>query len=648
MSEQELEPAASAGTSVAPPGPAGRRDSAERGEARSARTTLEAARERVGGSLRDGGWREALAACRETRPELAPEVVDQVGHRAFDEGAFEALWEGLTELPAAVKSDPAVAYWLFVTATAVNRQAEVMPLVAAVLRSAPAPELRAAVAVTQPDNEVDAETKRALDAHESAATMRARAFALALEGDRDTPVLLFRRAMALAEHADAGHLVVACAVDVANQELSLGRYRSGRYWARWALDEYERRGVREEHRRELAAATLAFGHILLGELDAAREVLRGVRVDLAKAGMPSYEAVVSTAGDMHLLDGRLDEAETLFTTLRRRSPLTQVASASLDVVKVHLARGDHVAAREAAEYAYSLSRGAPRFQSAIGALGLGMVLSYADPGSGAEVLGAAARQFELTSLQLFQTQALLWLARCHLRTGRLDQAVRALAEAELGTRELAEPGWRLLLADDPVHRELLGLARGGGDALKVKLLGAPRLEYRAREHALTLRQCEVLAVLCERDDGVTTAELRRLVFDDVVGEGTVKSTVSRLRQVVPISASPYRIEVPFECDFKLVLALLAAGKVHRAVQHYSGPLLPGSDAPGVVELRLHVEECLRRAVIGSQDPDLLIQFATAVGDDLELWESARASLPGGDYRLPLVIARIRRVREAWR
>jgi len=117
---------------------------------------------------------------------------------------------------------------------------------------------------------------------------------------------------------------------------------------------------------------------------------------------------------------------------------------------------------------------------------------------------------------------------------------------------------------------------------------------------------------------------------------------------VPISASPYRIEVPFECDFKLVLALLAAGKVHRAVQHYSGPLLPGSDAPGVVELRLHVEECLRRAVIGSQDPDLLIQFATAVGDDLELWESARASLPGGDYRLPLVIARIRRVREAWR
>src|SRR5690606_42062101 len=135
-------------------------------------------------------------------------------------------------------------------------------------------------------------------------------------------------------------------------------------------------------------------------------------------------------------------------------------SARLAVVRGLLAGGDHVAAREAAEYAYSLSRGAPRFQSAIGALGLGMVLSYADPGSGAEVLGAAARQFELTSLQLFQTQALLWLARCHLRTGRLDQAVRALAAAELGTREPAGPGWRLLLADDPVHRQRPPVARG--------------------------------------------------------------------------------------------------------------------------------------------------------------------------------------------
>src|SRR5690606_11332412 len=146
----------------------------------------------------------------------------------------------------------------------------------------------------------------------------------------------------------------------------------------WALGEYARRGVREEHRRELAAATLAFGQILLGELDAAREVLRTVPVDVAKVGMPTYAAVVSTVADMHVLDGRLDEAHGLFTTLKRRAPLTQVASASLDVTKVNIARGDLLAAKESAEYAYSLSRGAPRAQAATGALGMGMALSYFD------------------------------------------------------------------------------------------------------------------------------------------------------------------------------------------------------------------------------------------------------------------------------
>lgn len=610
--------------------------------------SLEAVREQVRGWLRRGRWREALAACLRADVGLVPEFVDQVGHRAFDEGDLEGLWALLTGLPEGVQSHPSVAYWLFVTASGVNRQAEVMPLVTAVLRNSPAPELRAAVAVAQPGVEVAAETQRAIEAHESVVTIRARAFALAIEGDRHSPLVLYRRAMALAESADAGHLVVACALDVASHELALCRYKSGRDWARWALDEYARRGVREEHRRELAAATLAFSHMLLGELDAAREALRTVPVDAEKVGIPAYEAVLSTVGDMHLLDGRLEEAHELFTAAKRRSTLKQVAFNSLDVVKANIARGDLVAAREAAEYAYSLSRGAQRAQAAIGTLGLGMALSYFDVDGAAELLESAARQFEQTHLQLLQTQALMWLARCRLEAGRRDDAVRALAQAAEGTRELGEPGWRLLLACDPVYAELRAIAHGGGEALKVRLLGGRHVEHRAREVDLTLRQCEVLAVLCDREDGVTTSELRRLVFGDEVGEGTVKSTVSRLRQLVPVSPSPYRIAVPFECDFKRVLALLAGGRVHQALQHYAGPLLPESEAPGVVELRLHLEECVRRAVIGTGDPDLLIQLATSVGDDLELWEEARASLSAGDYRLPLVNARIRRLKDAWR
>ena len=73
-------------------------------------TALEEARERVGGCLRSGRWREALVACLETDVGLVPEVVDQVGNRAFDAGEFEALWQALSGLPSAVQSHPNVAY----------------------------------------------------------------------------------------------------------------------------------------------------------------------------------------------------------------------------------------------------------------------------------------------------------------------------------------------------------------------------------------------------------------------------------------------------------------------------------------------------------------------------------------------------------
>lgn len=610
--------------------------------------SLESVREVVAGRLRQGLWREALAVCREKAATLVTEVVDQAGNRAFNEGDFTGLWRELSQLPEAVQCDPAVAYWLYVTATAVNRQAEVMSLVSTVLVGSAAPELRAAVAVTKPGADAGAETLKALEAHESATTMRARAFALALEGDRHSPILLFRRAMALAEHSDASHLVVACAIDVANQELALGHYKSGRDWARWALDEYERRDLKEPHRREVAAATLAFAYMLLGDLAAARLALSEVSVQPPNLGIPSYEAVVSTVADMHLLDGRLDEALSLFTELRRSSPLTQVASASLDVTKCRLAMGDLDGALESAEYAFSLSRGAPRAQAAIGTLGMGMALSYLDVARATTLLETAARQFEQTNFQLFQTQAAMWLALCHMRQGRADQAARSLTLGSDGLRELSDTGWRLLMACDEQHAQLTSLWRGGGSPLKVNLLGSAAVEYRSQTLSLTSRQREVLAILCEREAGVTVEELRELVFGSHAHVGTVKSTVSRLRQLIPISPSPYRLLVPFECDFKQVLAFIATGQAHRAVQHYSGPLLPGSRAPGVADLRLHVEECLRRAVIAASDPDLLIQLATAQGDDLELWESARASLAHGDYRLPLVIARIRRIREAWR
>jgi hypothetical protein len=67
-----------------------------------------------------------------------------------------------------------------------------------------------------------------------------------------------------------------------------------------------------------------------------------------------------------------------------------------------------------------------------------------------------------------------------------------------------------------------------------------------------------------------------------------------------------------------------------------------------VELREHLEESLRQAVLASGDADAMIDLANQQGDDLELWEETRRHLPPNDPRRPLANARIRRIRKRWR
>ena len=52
-------------------------------------------------------------------------------------------------------------------------------------------------------------------------------------------------------------------------------------------------------------------------------------------------------------------------------------------------------------------------------------------------------------------------------------------------------------------------------------------------------------------------------------------------------------------------SLLGAGEVREAAEAYAGPLLPGSDAPGIVAARERLEAWLRQAVMTADDPEAL-------------------------------------------
>lgn len=128
----------------------------------------------------------------------------------------------------------------------------------------------------------------------------------------------------------------------------------------------------------------------------------------------------------------------------------------------------------------------------------------------------------------------------------------------------------------------------------------------------------------------------------------MKALISRLRGTIPVESRPYRLAVPYRADFLELIELLKRGQVRQALNLYKGPLLPESESPAVVELREHIDEALRQAVLESGDAEAMIELANRTGtEDLELLETALEFVPQNDPQSPLLRARIRQVRRDW-
>ena len=130
--------------------------------------------------------------------------------------------------------------------------------------------------------------------------------------------------------------------------------------------------------------------------------------------------------------------------------------------------------------------------------------------------------------------------------------------------------------------------------------------------------------------------------------GALKALLHRLREKgFRIACSPYRLENPPPSDLRAFLRALSRGDLEEALALYQGPLLPWSQAPGVEELRLELEEALRQAVLAQGDTENLFLLAERLGEDLEVWEALLERLPSQDPRLPIVRARVARLRREY-
>ena len=219
-----------------------------------------------------------------------------------------------------------------------------------------------------------------------------------------------------------------------------------------------------------------------------------------------------------------------------------------------------------------------------------------------------------------------------------------------GTRAFAEPVGheeafivRTLTAKGTARRPQL---------LKLSLLGRDRAdaELGGRPIDLSRRHSEVLALLSMRPVGMTTDELSADLYGDRGTPSTTRVEVHRLRKLMGewIDTDPYRLSNDVESDVARVKGLLDRGAVRDAVEHYEGPLLPHSEAPGVVREREALDGWVRQAVMTSDDDEALWAWVQSASgeDDFPAWSRLLVHLDFRDPRRSLAAARVGALRAA--
>jgi tetratricopeptide (TPR) repeat protein len=596
--------------------------------------------------LNRGAASEAFELAVRSRLQLADDLIARAGRVYFDRGQYRRAFRLLDGLGRRVRGQSdELMRWYFAAATAVNEHVRVKAEIQEHLMMHEAPELRALFAGAFPDQDLLAETQRALDAAETPLTLRMHAFALSQHAGGDDGAKYLFRALRMAEALGHADMVMACASGFADFWVKRGAYRDAVEWARWSLDWHVRRSLRDEVRRLAVLSLSCFARMLIGDIFDLESSLQELDINLT--GIPTMESTVSTRADWCLLNGNFPEAVRLYGEIVEQTSRGQWTHAALDLVHALACCGDVSEATAVARRASALTARSSGTTRAVAELALGAALSGSDPAAAQRHLEASQCVLATGALAHRLAQASIALAKLHVRAEREEDARHALAVGEPGLRELGFTGWTLLGGFDPEIKTLYHMFRGETTELELSFLGKERITYRGRALNLGLRQCECLVVLASRPDGVAAERLGIDVYGDTVNHSTLKAIVSRLRQAIPVQSRPYRLGVSVWADFVEVQRLLETGRVREAMSLYRGPLLPRSDAPAVVELRDHIDESIRRAVLRSGDVEALLQLAKQTEVDLELYEAALERLSPNDPRFAIVRARVEQVRRSW-
>ncbi|MEV7648905.1 GAF domain-containing protein [Arthrobacter sp. NPDC089319] len=216
----------------------------------------------------------------------------------------------------------------------------------------------------------------------------------------------------------------------------------------------------------------------------------------------------------------------------------------------------------------------------------------------------------------------------------LVRAAVAAAEAELRIIRLqAAPSGR-------PRQQPAGLTITGRDHGLLELAG--------RRIELSQRHTEILTLMALHPAGLTAEQLADRLNPHARG-ATLRAEMVRLRKLlagispaaVPESR-PYRLTQPLAVDAQRALQCLARGSYRQALELYQGQIIPGSEAPGIVDFRHYVSATLRESVLSSASPETVMRYLQLpeAKNDGDAWHAALRLLPPRSPRRAGVVARL--------
>lgn len=226
------------------------------------------------------------------------------------------------------------------------------------------------------------------------------------------------------------------------------------------------------------------------------------------------------------------------------------------------------------------------------------------------------------------------------QTMAMVRAAARLAESELAREQLlprqpeTRPGWARISVETLGRQDaLLSIDDGRGHRAQLRL---------------SPRHSEIFLLLASAPRGLSGDELAVLLYEDDGGSSTLRAELNRLRNLLGdefFASRPYRLTTEVTGDWLAVETRLAVGDVAGALRCYRGPILPRSEAPGVVRLRETLAQQLRAAVLQSGQPDLVSTWTRSAwgANDYEMWLRLQELLPSGSPLLALADGQIARL-----